>query len=478
MTDQTTASPVTVTGAAPAHDPATYRVVPASSSPLDATVWPRSWPPSGSGSRRRPPARSAPRPRPGSSLPLGVPVVLPALGPLPRRDHQGARRVAHRRRRPRGARPVHGLRRDARRPPQPRRRRRRRQGARDGHAVRDAVPLGHRGGRAVSATLRPRPAALRELRHRGHDVRAAHGARVHRTQGDHQDRGRLPRRVRRAAGLGQARRRRGRPRGRARSRHAVRGRGGHRPRRPLQRPPRLEQLFAEHGNEIACVFMEPVLENIGIVIAGRGLPRGRARHVRRQRRAAGPRRGEDRSRPGTPAPRSGSASRPTSCRLAKSIGGGLPLAAFGGRGEVMACVTDGRMPHFGTYNGNPLVMAAAVAIDEIATVEALEPPRRSTSVRSTSMSGIIGDARAAGPHRRLRRQGRGHVVGHTGAQLPRLQAHRLRCGRALVAVGSQPGILTPARARRAVARVVRAHPCRHGRCWSADFRELAVALRA
>ena len=36
MTDQTTASPVTVTGAAPAHDPATYRVVPASSSPLDA----------------------------------------------------------------------------------------------------------------------------------------------------------------------------------------------------------------------------------------------------------------------------------------------------------------------------------------------------------------------------------------------------------------------------------------------------------
>ena len=37
----------------------------------------------------------------------------------------------------------------------------------------------------------------------------------------------------------------------------------------------------------------------------------------------------------------------------------------------MATVTDGRMPHFGTYNGNPLVMAAAAAVDEICTEEAL-----------------------------------------------------------------------------------------------------------
>ena len=57
--------------------------------------------------------------------------------------------------------------------------------------------------------------------------------------------------------------------------------------------------------------------------------------------------------------------------LAKSIGGGLPLAAFGGREEVMAAVTDGRMAHFGTYNGNPLVMAAAAAVDEVCTEEAL-----------------------------------------------------------------------------------------------------------
>ncbi|MEI8080318.1 MAG: aspartate aminotransferase family protein, partial [Actinomycetes bacterium] len=35
-------------------------------------------------------------------------------------------------------------------------------------------------------------------------------------------------------------------------------------------------------------------------------------------------------------------------------------------------VTSGRMWHFGTYNGSPLVMAAAAAVDEICTVEALD----------------------------------------------------------------------------------------------------------
>jgi glutamate-1-semialdehyde 2,1-aminomutase len=75
--------------------------------------------------------------------------------------------------------------------------------------------------------------------------------------------------------------------------------------------------------------------------------------------------------------------------LAKSIGGGLPLAAFGGRAEVMACVTDDRMPHFGTYNGNPLVMAAAVAIDEIATPAALSTAEKLNVDSLEAMNAII-----------------------------------------------------------------------------------------
>jgi glutamate-1-semialdehyde 2,1-aminomutase len=57
--------------------------------------------------------------------------------------------------------------------------------------------------------------------------------------------------------------------------------------------------------------------------------------------------------------------------LAKSIGGGLPLAAFGGKKKYMDFVTNNKMAHFGTFNGNPLAMAGVRAIDRIATEETL-----------------------------------------------------------------------------------------------------------
>ena len=66
-----------------------------------------------------------------------------------------------------------------------------------------------------------------------------------------------------------------------------------------------------------------------------------------------------------------SACSPISCALAKSIGGGLPLGAFGGTQECMDQITAGRVLHLGTYNGNPLCMAAAKAVlAEICTPEA------------------------------------------------------------------------------------------------------------
>jgi glutamate-1-semialdehyde 2,1-aminomutase len=59
--------------------------------------------------------------------------------------------------------------------------------------------------------------------------------------------------------------------------------------------------------------------------------------------------------------------------LAKSIGGGLPLGAFGGTEELMDRIASGRVLHLGTYNGNPLVMAAAKAVlGEICTPEAID----------------------------------------------------------------------------------------------------------
>ena len=154
---------------------------------------------------------------------------------------------------------------------------------------------------------------------------------------------------------------------------------------------RLEQLFAEHGAEVACVFMEPVLENIGIVVPDEGYLAG----VRRLCDVHGALLVFDEVKTGLTAGAHGASQRlgvtPDLVALAKSIGGGLPLAAFGGRAEVMATVTDGRMPHFGTYNGNPLVMAAAVAIDEIATDEALSAAEGLNIDALEQMNGIIAD---------------------------------------------------------------------------------------
>lgn len=135
---------------------------------------------------------------------------------------------------------------------------------------------------------------------------------------------------------------------------------------------RMRAILSEHGAEIACVVMEPVLENIAIVVPDAGYLAG----VRALCDEFGVVLIFDEVKTGLTAGYAGASQRvgvkPDLITLAKSIGGGLPLAAFGGTAEVMQVVVDGRMAHFGTYNGNPLVMAAAKAVDEICTRDALE----------------------------------------------------------------------------------------------------------
>ena len=135
---------------------------------------------------------------------------------------------------------------------------------------------------------------------------------------------------------------------------------------------RLNVILAEHGREIAAVVMEPVIENLAIVVPDQGY----LASVRAACDAHGVLLIFDEVKTGLTAGYAGASQRlgvqPDLVTLAKSIGGGLPLAAFGGREEVMQVVVDGRMAHFGTYNGNPLVMAAARAVDEVCTHEALD----------------------------------------------------------------------------------------------------------
>src|SRR5205807_2544588 len=53
--------------------------------------------------------------------------------------------------------------------------------------------------------------------------------------------------------------------------------------------------------------------------------------------------------------------RPDIVCLAKALGGGLPCGAVGGSEEVMSLIAEGEYEQVGTFNGNPLTMAAARA---------------------------------------------------------------------------------------------------------------------
>jgi len=141
---------------------------------------------------------------------------------------------------------------------------------------------------------------------------------------------------------------------------------------PYNNMDRLNEILSEHGREIAAIVMEPVIENLAIVVPDEGYLAA----VRAACNEHGVLLIFDEVKTGLTAGYAGASQRlgvkPDLITLAKSIGGGLPLAAFGGTSDVMQVVVDGRMAHFGTYNGNPLVMAAARAVDEVCTREALE----------------------------------------------------------------------------------------------------------
>jgi glutamate-1-semialdehyde 2,1-aminomutase len=133
----------------------------------------------------------------------------------------------------------------------------------------------------------------------------------------------------------------------------------------------LEKMFKKNAKKIACFIVEPVLENLAIVLPDAGYLEG----VRALCDKYNVVLIFDEVKTGLTAGANGASARlgvqPDLITLAKSIGGGLPLAAFGGKKKYMDYVTNGKMAHFGTFNGNPLAMAGIRAIDRICTEEAM-----------------------------------------------------------------------------------------------------------
>lgn len=125
----------------------------------------------------------------------------------------------------------------------------------------------------------------------------------------------------------------------------------------------IENLCLLHKNEIAALILEPVAGNMGCVLPQKGYLEGLRKLCDREnivlifdevmtgfRLAAG-------------GAQSLFGVTPDLTTLGKIIGGGMPVGAYGGKKEIMSCVSpEGKVYQAGTLSGNPVAMSAGIAI--------------------------------------------------------------------------------------------------------------------
>jgi len=124
----------------------------------------------------------------------------------------------------------------------------------------------------------------------------------------------------------------------------------------------LTNLFASRGDEIAAVILEPYPANAGLFLPEPEFLTA----LRDLTKKYGAVLIFDEVMTGFRVARGGAQERlgvtPDLTAMGKVIGGGLPVGAFGGRAEIMACLSpDGPVYQAGTLSGNPLAMAAGLA---------------------------------------------------------------------------------------------------------------------
>jgi glutamate-1-semialdehyde 2,1-aminomutase len=120
---------------------------------------------------------------------------------------------------------------------------------------------------------------------------------------------------------------------------------------------------ARYGEGLACIVVEPVAGNMGVVPPEDGFLEG----LRRLSDASGALLVFDEVITGFRVARGGAqerfAVRPDLTILGKIVGGGLPLAAFGGRADVMSeLAPSGPVYQAGTLSGNPLATVAGLSV--------------------------------------------------------------------------------------------------------------------
>ena len=148
----------------------------------------------------------------------------------------------------------------------------------------------------------------------------------------------------------------------------------------------VKRLLEQHPGQVAGMIIEPVMMNAGIIEPEPGYLQG----LKDLLHAHGALLTFDEVKTGLTAGPGGVTQRtgvtPDIICLAKAIGGGVAIAAIGGSAEVMEHVANNDYEMVGTFNGNPLAIAACRAmLTEVATPEAYQ---RIDQLREQAVAGI------------------------------------------------------------------------------------------
>ncbi len=154
----------------------------------------------------------------------------------------------------------------------------------------------------------------------------------------------------------------------------------------------LERTFQRYPDQIAALIVEPAMMNLGIVLPDDGYLAG-AKAICHKHGALLI---FDEVKTGATLAAGGATERfgvtPDLIALAKAIGGGTPCGAIGGRADVMAMIDEDRVAQYGTFNGNPLTMAAArTTLTEILTPQAYAHFDAISEVLTAGLNEAIGE---------------------------------------------------------------------------------------
>ena len=169
----------------------------------------------------------------------------------------------------------------------------------------------------------------------------------------------------------------------------------------------VKKVMADKGDKVACVIVEPVAGNMGLVAPEDGF----LKTLRELTEAHGSVLIFDEVMTGFRVAYGGAQSlygiTPDLSCFGKVIGGGLPVAAYGGKKEIMSQIApQGSIYQAGTLSGNPLAMAAGIA-----TLEQLKIPGVYETLNEKSKRLITGLGNAA------QKAGIAARVGHVGSML-------------------------------------------------------------